>query len=86
MEKNVLDDCGFVTSLQFLYDLTGVCAVNLDDVTSLGSRGDQCTVWVDGDGSDLGVMCWNDKVNTFIDNCRKNLSKLARCFEKNLNK
>ena len=71
MEKNVLDNCSFVTSLQFLYNLTCVSAVDLDDVTTLGSGGNQGTVWVDGDGSDLGIMCWNEKVNTFVDNCRK---------------
>lgn len=67
MEKNILNDCGFVSSLQFLDNFTGVCAVDLDDMSTLRSGGNQSTVWVDGDGTDLSVMCWDYEINTFVD-------------------
>ena len=68
MEKNIFNVRFAISSFKFLHNLSGISAVDLDNVSSLRSWGDQRTIWVDSNSANLGIMGRNDKINGLVDN------------------
>ena len=62
VEQDVVDFGFAISSFQFLYNFASVGAINFDNMTSFRSGCNKRSVWVDGDGADLGVVCRNDQV------------------------
>ena len=83
MEKDVFNIGLAISSFKFLHNLSCISAVDFYDVSALSRWGDECTIWVDSNCSDLGVMGRNAKINTIIDNWKRD--KIKRCYFDNKN-
>ena len=68
VENNLSNLSLRVTSLQFLHDLAPISAVKFDDMPSGWGWSDQSTFWVDGHGTNFGIVSWDHKINRFVNN------------------
>lgn len=82
VEEDIINIRLTITSLQLLHDLSRICTVNLDNVSSLRGGGNQRAVWVHGDGADLAVVRWYHEVNGFVDNCAKGRKRMGLAVQK----
>ena len=66
MEQDVVDFSFAIASLQFLHNFASVGTINLDNMASFGSGCNKRSIWIDCNGADLGIVCWDDQVNRLV--------------------